>query len=372
MAIWMRLLQPWISSLMRKKPVTLATILDPAASLAYDGKDWYQLVSQARTLKLLPYLKLQFERQGLWELIPPGPKLHMHSAWIHSNSIYYASRWELEKLTTELQGIRWMPLKGAAYSLIDLPHSRYRLTGDVDVLVNRNTVDKAEMLLKIQGWRSEPLNDYDSRYYRQWSHEVPPMKHPERGSVLDLHHNLYPLVSSTIRVNIAAFWQGAQRHKTGVSLPCLEDLFLHSALHLFMQEEFSSALRDLVDMGEIYHQGCEDNIDYPAALQSRAKRLGLERPCWFAVRYLNLFFHKNIPVTNAGGMNFMSAWCYDWLFVTTFFDLPHEKSSWYLPIARKLLEARGHWVKMSLPILSVHLWHKLKVRYLTSRKQREA
>lgn len=357
---------------MRSRPLTIATILDPAAALSYEGNEWYQLVSQARALKLLPYLKLQFEREGIWERIPSGPRLHINSAWILSNSIFHASRWELEKLTTELKEIRWLPLKGAVYSLLDLPHSRYRLTGDVDVLVARNDVDRAEMLLKIQGWRSEPLDDYDSRYYRHWSHEVPPMMHPLRGTVLDLHHNLYPLVSSRVRVNIAAFWQGTQLHETGVRVPCLEDLLLHSALHLFMQEEFSSALRDLVDMREIYRYGCDAKIDFPTSLQARAKLLGLERPYWFAVRYLNLFFDEDIPVTKAGGMNFISAWCYDRLFTTEFFDLPHEKSPWYLPAARKLLEARGHVVKMSPRILMVHLWHKLKVRYLPGQKQQQA
>ena len=357
---------------MRNPPLTIATILDPAAALSYDGHEWYQLVSQARPLKLLPYLKLQFERQGIWEQIPPGPKLHIDSAWIQSSSIYYACRWELEKLSIELKGIRWMPLKGAVYSLLELPHARYRLTGDVDVLVDKSAIDKTEMLLKIQGWRSEPLDEYDSRYYRLWSHEVPPLTHPVRGTVLDVHHNLYPLVSAVVRVDMDAFWQGAQLHESGVTRPCLEDLFLHSALHLFMQEEFSSALRDLIDMREIYRYGCDDRDDFLASLLSRAKQLGLERPCWFAVRYLNRFFNEKIPDMKAGGMNPISAWCYDRLFTAVFFDLPHEKSPWYLPVAGKLLEARGHIIKMSPRILVAHLWHKLKVRFMVDQARVDA
>ncbi len=357
---------------MRDSPITISAILNPTAALSYDGRDWHQLISQARALKLLPYLKLQFERAGLWQQLPRGPKLHIHSAWIQSSSIYHATCWELDNLSAELKGVGWIPLKGAAYALLQLPHARYRLAGDVDVLVDKNAIDKAELLLKLQGWRSESLDAYDTRYYREWSHEVPPMVHPERGTVLDLHHNLFPLVSSAVRVNIAAFRQGAQLNDSGIRGPCPEDLFLHSALHLFMQEEFSSAVRDLIDMREIYRYGCSTSTDFPESLKRRAKLLGLQRPCWFAARYLRSLLGEDIPEMKVGAVNPVAAWCYDRLFTAVFFDVPHQKQPWYLGLARRVLEARGHSIKMSPSILIAHLWHKVKSWSRVSQKRVEA
>ena len=43
---------------------------------------------------------------------------------------------------------------------------------------------------RIPCWVSAPISPYDDRYYRTWAHELPPLRHRERGVELDLHHNL--------------------------------------------------------------------------------------------------------------------------------------------------------------------------------------
>jgi len=46
--------------------------------------------------------------------------------------------------------------------------------------------------LMLEGWVSGHRSAYDQRYYRKWMHEIPPMTHIRRQTVLDLHHNILP------------------------------------------------------------------------------------------------------------------------------------------------------------------------------------
>ncbi|UUZ51358.1 nucleotidyltransferase family protein [Massilia sp. B-10] len=50
---------------------------------------------------------------------------------------------------------------------------------------------------------------YDQRYYRVWMHEIPPMQHVQRGSVIDVHHAILPLTAAA-RPDPALLRAGAQ------------------------------------------------------------------------------------------------------------------------------------------------------------------
>ena len=52
----------------------------------------------------------------------------------------------------------------------------------------------AEAALMLDGWASGHRSAYDQRYYRTWMHELPPMQHIQRGTVLDVHHAIAPLM----------------------------------------------------------------------------------------------------------------------------------------------------------------------------------
>ena len=102
---------------------------------------------------------------------------------------------------------------------------------------------------------SDGLDDHDQRYYQEWSHEVPPMRHPLLAVELDLHHNILPPVARTLWMPMrcsrlaslqVAAWQ--------VLAPA--DQVLHSAAHLFCDSELRDRIRDLVDLdGLLRHFG---------------------------------------------------------------------------------------------------------------------
>src|SRR6476469_4270169 len=89
---------------------------------------------------------------------------------------------------------------------------------------------------------------YDQRYYRTWMHELPPMQHVKRGSVIDVHHTIVPPTSGT-RLNAAALFDAATPLPEASPFLVLAppDMVIHSATHLFNNEDMAHGLRDLTD-----------------------------------------------------------------------------------------------------------------------------
>jgi hypothetical protein len=125
----------------------------------------------------------------------------------------------------------------------DLPPAQGRLFADIDILVPKAALAQAESTLMLHGWLSSHHSAYDQRYYRRWMHELPPMTHIRRKSNLDVHHNLLP-ETARLRTRpelVIAASQPIPCYQS-LRLPCLEDLVLHSATHLFHEGEWSHAL----------------------------------------------------------------------------------------------------------------------------------
>ena len=72
-------------------------------------------------------------------------------------------------------------LKGAAYMAQGLPIAAGRLPSDLDILVPKAALPIAQESLAAAGWRTVDMDEHDRLYYEDWSHEVPPMRHPQTG-----------------------------------------------------------------------------------------------------------------------------------------------------------------------------------------------
>ena len=94
--------------------------------------------------------------------------------------------WEVNRIERALAGVNGscILLKGAAYSILDLGLARGRISSDVDILVPKTSINKVEKALLDHGWDHIKLDDYDQYFYRRWSHELPPLQHRDRGTVL--------------------------------------------------------------------------------------------------------------------------------------------------------------------------------------------
>lgn len=328
------------------------------------------LISQARQARLLAALRVHLDRAGVLSGLPPEASRHLESAGLAQAKQSRDLRYEVRRLREALMPVGLSPilLKGASYIIGKHPAGEGRIISDIDLLVPRAVISSAESALIEAGWVAASLDDYDEQYYRLWMHEIPPMAHARRGSVVDLHHTILPPTAAP-RVDADRLFEALQlTSMEGVFAlsPC--DQVIHSATHLFHESEFHHALRDLWDLHQLLgeYSSCHDtaHTEFWSALQARAIALDLATPTYLALRYTASVFRTPVPARTLRGLRPGFGWVrvlvWDTLFLRGAFSVGHPGER---PTARSLalwlLYVRGHFLRMPLHLLVPHLLRKL-------------
>lgn len=342
----------------------LGILQRPQAMADLSLEKWDILIRQARKAGLLSRIALLAEEHGLNDGLPLVVKRHFAGAATAAARQRQAVAWETHKLDQALsrEGIAAVLLKGAAYVMADLPPAKGRLFGDIDILVPKVALAQAESTLILHGWVGSHHSAYDQRYYRKWMHELPPMTHIRRKSNLDVHHNLLP-ETARLRTRPDLVIAASQPIPGFQSLcvPCLEDLVLHSATHLFHEGEWDHALRDLADIDALLRHGMKRS-GWWEALFKRSQELGLVNPLALALRYASRLFKTPVPedwlVATEPATGFGSKGLMDATFLRGFGS---AHPSCRLPgncLAELLLYVRAHALRMPLLLLFPHLLYK--------------
>lgn len=181
-------------------------------------------------------------------------RTHLSNALTLAGRQNHSVQFECEEInkTLNTKGITPLYLKGAAYSLLKNNTHLGRTYGDIDLLVEKQQVESSERSLAMVGWIGKEVNDYDEKYYREWAHEIPPLCHGGRGTVADLHHNIVPLISKRAP-DISQFTVNRVKHN-GFEVLNPAAMTLHSAIHLFLNEDFTKGLRDLSDLDCLFRE----------------------------------------------------------------------------------------------------------------------
>lgn len=180
----------------------IQVLRDPARLGGLGLPDWDLLIRQARRSRLLAHLALRVQALGLTP--PEAAAAHLRAALNVAESQHRAVLWENRFIAQALVGLQIpvLLLKGGAYAQAGLRAGQGRLLTDIDILVPLARIEDVESELIIHGWEgSEELTAHDQRFYREWMHEIPPMRHMRRSSVIDVHHNILP---RTARVTVDA------------------------------------------------------------------------------------------------------------------------------------------------------------------------
>jgi len=266
-------------------------------------------------------------------------------------------------------------LKGSAYILAGLPPARGRLLSDVDMLVPVTLLECVEQTLLGNGWNSVKLEEYDQHYYRTWMHELPPLRHFDRGFEVDIHHTISPLTSrlnpdpeKLVRDSIPLA-DGRLRVLQPV------DMVLHSAVHLFYDGEFINGLRDLVDLADLFgHFG--SRAGFWGDLVLRAREQDLQRPLFYAMRYAQRLLGADIPAEAMADIRadvpprfirHLMDRLVAWVMVPDHPDFPQRRTA----VAKWLLYVRSHWLRMPPGLLITHLARKQIMRWKRRKRATE-
>lgn len=350
---------------MRTEHIVLQAFRQPHSVTSLHLAEWDMLVRQARHGNVLASLYALLDQHGLIEAIPPQPREHLQWSWIVAERHVHAVRSEVRHIRMALAdlGIPVMLLKGAAYVFAKLPPAQGRIFSDIDILVPKNSLDAVEAALMMHGWASMHTDQYDQRYYRTWMHELPPMQHLKRMTVIDVHHAIIP-ETARIHPDPARLRAAAHPIAEGGNLTVLAppDMVLHSAVHLFHGGEFDNGLRDLIDIHRLLsHFGTSPS--FWTSLVQRAHELELTRPLFYALRYAKRMLHTPIPAeamdaAEQGRPNRLILALMDELLERALVPDHSSCSDWLTPAAKQLLYVRANWLRMPPFLLARHLFHK--------------
>ncbi len=333
--------------------------------------DWELLLRVARRVRLLGHLEAELSGAGLLRQIPSKAADHLRAARNVIEHRRTLVTWEINRILWALQDteVPLVLLKGAAYMLADLPPAPGRLFADVDLLIPEDRVVEIEEKLVAKGWLKLEIDAYDNRYYRVWMHEIPPLRHRERGTEIDIHHRILPRTSRLKPDPELMFAAARPLDNPRLSILAPTDVVLHALVHLFMEGDPVEGLRlrDLLDV-HLLLRHYRQEPGFWESLVPRAFQLGLARPLYYGLRFTEQFFATGIPEPVRQAIQpARPIWpvrrLMDLLVPLALLpghpDYPHG----WAGLARWLLYIRAHWLKMPPLMLARHLGYKSYLRF---------
>lgn len=297
--------------------------------------------------------------------LSPHIQRHMFSAKLQASRLAHFCQNEAEiiQLALHKKGIVGTFLKGGAYALLELKSLKGRLFTDIDLLVEKKDLKPAELALMGAGWMQKVMDNYDEKYYREWAHEIPPMIHRKRDTVIDLHHNLVPPISGRAP-DISTFTQGAVDTENGQVLRPAA-LVLHSMVHLFTNEEFHNAYRDLNDIHLMLTEfSCPE---FWHDLLSLATKSRFEDELYLALIQTQFYFSTAIPDsvlnqtqdTVARKRSRFNLFIIETIYKHAVAPKHPSLRKWQTGLSLAGCFVRGHMVKMPPKVLIKHMTFKI-------------
>lgn len=347
----------------------LEGLLNPSSLSSFSLSEWNALLREARNSGVLHRIAYRMCHAGLHNGLDGKVRDHLLAA--NAEACHYERMiyWEVGCIQQTLASlnVQIVLLKGAAYLLADLPPARGRKVNDVDIMVPKARLEEVEQALLANGWEPLKLDPYDQRYYRTWMHELPPLKHRQRKTVIDVHHTILP-ESGRLHLDPAKLLSSARPlDRNGLWVLAPEDMVLHSAAHLFQDGDIAGGLRDLLDLNDLLRYFGGGGYPFWENIVPRARELDLGRPLFYALHFAAKFCRTPVPdlvMCDARSdrpllpvLKLMDFLVYSALFPETGAD------DLVSNVTSTALYIRSHWLRMPPMLLARHLgrkaWHKL-------------
>lgn len=319
------------------------------------------ILRQQKVLPKFAYLFFQYQEQA------SNPKEMDEKTLRHLRNAFRIAEKQKEQVAFEADEIvkalspvsRFVVfLKGAAYSLNQSEVGQGRIYSDIDILVNKDDLHDCEQHLGMHGWIGGEITDYDEKYYRKWAHEIPPLTHVHRGTNIDVHHNIIPVVSKDAP-NATILEKYIVKNDHGIQTLTIDAQFVHCCVHLFRNEDYQTAFRDILDLRFML---IDVNDPELKGVMRVAKDLGFEYEVGLALYFVQEIFGLALPqavIDKCLNMHRFKSRIDLWIFSSVLLPkhthLKPKSSGFKLMLA----EFRGHLIKMPLPLLTYHLTMKM-------------
>ncbi|RME66954.1 MAG: hypothetical protein D6782_03445, partial [Alphaproteobacteria bacterium] len=339
-----------------------AILRTPARARALRPQQWTALVRLARREFVLGRLAAALKADdGLWRGLPDKARQILDSALCDVIHHQRQLMWETTCLARALDGlgVPVVLLKGAAYLGDGLAAAVGRVAADLDILVPAARLRLVEDALIANGWAAEPKDPYDEHYYRAWMHELPPFRHRERGTVIDVHHAILPLTARPKPPTALLMDAAVSCGETGFARLGDCDLFIHAATHLFHDGEFVTAFRNLVELHDLLEE-LGPRPGFYDRLLARADALGLARYAAYGLRYSHRLLGSRVPPpVLADARRHLPAppvlALMDRLVAGAVMGARVPRGKPRLLWAQRMLYMRAHWLRMPPAMLARHL-----------------
>jgi hypothetical protein len=329
----------------------------PQQLLALTPAGWDVLVRQARRAGLLARIACMLEAQGSIDSVPDAPRAHLKAAFTSAEAKHADAMRELARIDLALapSGVQPVLLEGAAYVAAGLLPAMGRVFTDVDILVPKDRLAEVEEALMSHGWAAMHHSAYDQRYYRKWMHELPPLRHSRRQTVINVRHAILP-ETARLKPSSARLLSSARPLESPLRFAVLDhaDMVLHSTVTLFHSDDLSHGLRDLSDLDLLLrHLGRSPG--FWRDLVERARELDLAKPLHYGLRYANRLLGTPVPrdcLPSTNGLGRLTFAISDWFWIRALRPQHSTASDRWTPAALFALNARAHWLRMS-PVLAL-------------------
>lgn len=258
-------------------PVTelIELLRTPEQAADFDPEQWVAVLEQGQQQLLLGQLASLVQDRVKPGGLPEAVRRHFDLALLTANRRVEVALWEIGLIRSIIPStIPVILLKGVAYAAAKDSNSTGRLFTDLDLLVPHESLDEVESGLFSNGWLSGPVDEYDQKYYREWMHELPPMKHVRRQSVIDLHHAIVPVISR-YSFSTERLFQAAVEVAPNLFVLSPTDRIIHCAIHAVIEGDAGKLLRELYDLSALIRQHAGQPSD-TAHIFERARELGVE------------------------------------------------------------------------------------------------
>lgn len=350
-------------------------IRTPESVPALPPRELDMLLRVARRAGVLGRLAARLDDSGDLAKLPAAAADQLTGRLVMAESRVRLANWELDRIAWAMADDTETPLvlmKGCTYVLLGLPNAPGRVFADVDLLTVEDRLEYVEATLNRAGWLSQPLKPYDQNYYRKWTHELPPLTHPEREVEIDLHHNVLPRTARLKPDGVRLLERSRALSGTRYRVLSEEDIVLHAMTHLMFDSDLADKLRDLVDVADLLDHFSAASDGFWDILIERATELDLERPAFYSLRYCQRFLGTELP---GPVLDALARWSpvapvralMDALAERALFPLHPDRPSRWARLSRLLLYMRSHWIRMPPWLLTYHL----TVKFLRTRLFRD-